>query len=209
MQKIILSLIPAIGLLLPLMAQAQGTLYVSNLGQTPTGSASIGSDAWIAQSIITGTDSSGYILNSIQLLMNTASGNPSGFNVSLYSSLSGEPYNNLGNLVGSDPSVGGIFTYTANGLTLSPSTDYFIVLTAATPVAEGAYDWSAANSFTESNQWQLNDAYFSSPDGSGWTGHARGDVFQLAINATVVPEPATLTLAGLGLACLSFWRRGQ
>ena len=72
--------------------------------------------------------------------MNTASGNPSGFNVSLYSSLSGEPYNNLGNLVGSDPSVGGIFTYTANGLTLSPSTDYFIVLTAATPVAEGAYD---------------------------------------------------------------------
>src|SRR5208282_2129273 len=115
----------------------------------------------------------------------------------------------IGNLVGSDPSAGGIFTYTANGLTLSPSTDYFIVLTAATPVAEGAYDWSAANSFTESNQWQLNDAYFSSPDGSGWTGHARGDVFQLAINATVVPEPATLTLAGLGLACLCFWRRRQ
>jgi hypothetical protein len=45
-QKIILSLVPVIGLL-PLMAQVQGTLYVSNLGQTPTGSASIGSDAWV------------------------------------------------------------------------------------------------------------------------------------------------------------------
>src|SRR5271155_4572171 len=106
--------VPAIGLLLPLVAEAQGSLYVSNLGQTPTGSAAIGSDSWIAQSIIAGTNADGYILNSIQLLMDPASGSPIGFNVSIYSSLSGEPYDNIGNLVGSDPSAGGIFTYTAS-----------------------------------------------------------------------------------------------
>ncbi len=100
------------------MAQAQGTLYVSNLSQTPTGSASIGNDARIAQSIVTGTNPGGYSLNSIQLLMDTASGSPNGFTVSIYSSLNGLPYQNLGNLVGSIPSSGGVFAYTASGLEL-------------------------------------------------------------------------------------------
>ena len=205
-----IAIVLAAELFAPPFIQAQGTLEVSNLGQTPTGSAFIGSDAWIAQEIVTGNDFGGYTLNSIQLLMNPASGSPGGFDVSIYSSIGYKPYYNLGNLVGSDPSAGGIFTYTTSGITLSPLTDYFIVLTAATLVAQGTYDWSAANSSTLGiNRWNINDVYFSSPDGSSWTGHARGDVFQMAIYATEAPEPATLALAGLGLACLNFWRRGK
>ncbi len=210
MRKIIFTLVPAIGLLLP--PKAQGMLYVSNLGQTPTGSASIGSDAWIAQEFFTGNDSSGYTLNSIQLLMNAASGNPSGFTVSLYSSSSSGngtfgDGSSLGILTGSDPRAGGIFTYTASGLTLSPYTYYFIVLTAATPVAEGAYVWSEGRYAFGSNQWEILFDYYNSANGSSWTGHARSGAFQMAIDATPVPEPATYALAGLGLAALSFWRR--
>ena len=207
--KKIIALVSVIGLLLPVMTSAQGTLYVSNLGQTSTGSAAIGSDSWIAQSIITGTNSSGYVLNSVQLLMNAASGSPSGFNVSIYSSLSGLPYNNLGTLVGSDPAAGGLFSYTASDLDLSPSTFYFVVVTAATPVAQGAYDWSAANGSPSvgNQQWTIYDFYNSSPDGSSWTGHIRLNIPQLGIYATAVPEPATVALAGLGLACLSLLRR--
>jgi hypothetical protein len=46
------------------IASAQGTLYASNLGQTSLGSLSVGSDAWIAQAFITGSDSGGYVLDS-------------------------------------------------------------------------------------------------------------------------------------------------
>jgi hypothetical protein len=215
MKKAIGIILFVVGLFATRLTPAQGTLYVSNLGQTPIGSAAIGSDSWIAQRIITGTDASGYILNSIQLLMDAASGSPGGFNVSIYSSLGGEPHNNLGSLIGSDPSAGGIFTYNASGITLLPSADssptfYFVVVTTATPVAQGAYDWSAANSFTEgSGGWCIDDGYFTSANGSSWTLIGRQDVFQLAINATAVPEPATLSLAGMSLACLSLWRHGQ
>ncbi len=208
MRKIILSLFPVFGLLLPLMGEAQDTLYVSNLGQTPTGSASIGSDAWIAQRLITGTDSNGYNLDSIQLLMDASSGSPIGFNVSIYNFSGGNPQNNLGSLTGLDPSVGGVFTYTASGITLSPSTFYFVVVTAATPIAQGAFVWSATRGFTQgSDMWAIDDGYLSSTDGSSWAFHIRQNVFQLAIDATPIPEPATYALAGLGLAALSFWRR--
>ena len=82
------------------MAQAQGTLYFSSLGQTPTGSAAIGSDSWIAQGFGTGTNTGGYILNSVQLLMDGASGGPNGFAISIYTKSGNSPQNNLGNLVG-------------------------------------------------------------------------------------------------------------
>lgn len=205
MRKIILVIVPAIGLLLLPMAQAQGSIYVSNLGQTPTGSMGVGSDSWIAQLFFTGTNSSGYVLNSVQLLMNASSGSPSGFNISIYSSLN--PTNNLGNLSGPDPSAGGVFTYMASGLTLSSSTDYYVVVTAETTVAQGAYDWSAANNITVGNNgWFIGGIYDISTDGLNWD-YSRKRGFQLAIDATPIPEPATYALAVLGLAALSFWRR--
>src|ERR1039458_4682788 len=120
MKKISIILVLIIGLMLPRFLLAQGTLYVSNLEQTPTGRGAVESDSWIAQTFITGTNSGGYALNSVQLLMDAASGSPrgspSGFAVSIYSSLSTEPASNLANLVGSDPSGGGIYTYTASDL---------------------------------------------------------------------------------------------
>ncbi len=193
----------------PSFVQAQGTLYVSNLGQASTGSASIGSDSWIAQGFyIFATDPNTYTLNSIQLLMNPASENPAGFSVSIYSnaSLGGIPQNNLGNLNGpANPSAGGLFTYAASDITLSGGFTYYVVVTAATPVAQGSFVWSAANGAGNGN-WIITDLYYSSANGSSWTGHGRQNVFQMAIYATPVPEPATYALMGLGLACLSFWR---
>jgi hypothetical protein len=189
---------------------AQGTLYVSNLAQTPTGSSAVGSDSWIAQTLITGTNPGGYMLDSVQLLMNAASGNPSGFTVSLYSySSSTGPASNLGNLSGSDPSAGGIFTYTAADLMLSPSTSYCIVVTTTTPVTEGVYVWSIGSSpyYIGSESWEIYDVNYNSTDGLSWTGHLRQRAFQMAIYAAAVPEPTTLALAALGLAALSFWRR--
>src|SRR5439155_9744805 len=103
--------------------RAQGTVYISNLGETRVGSGAVGSDFWLAQPFISGTNSTGYTLNSVQLLMNAAVGSPSGFTASIYSS-AGAPGNSLGVLAGPDPLAGGLFSYTPPGLMLSASTKY-------------------------------------------------------------------------------------
>ena len=145
MKKIIIML--ALALLTQQTIQAQGTMtYLSNVDQASAGSLAVGSDSWLAAPFRTGSNASGYLLNSIQLGMTDASGNPSGLTVMLYSMAvsSALPGHSLGTLDGSlNPVTGGIFAYTPTGnLTLSPNEYYFIVLTAGTTVANGAYDWS-------------------------------------------------------------------
>ncbi len=185
-------------------ARSQGMVYISNLGQTSTGGAAVASNSWLAILFGTGSDPGGYTLNSVQLLMNAASGNPSGFTVSLYSFDSdGGPVNNLGSLNGSDPIAGGIFTYTTSGITLSASTDYWIVLTAATSLSTGAYNWSGAKggNYNSSDGWFLSGgSYFSSNGSTSNWGNSRigPGPYQIGVYATAVPEPSIETLLGLG-----------
>jgi hypothetical protein len=213
----LIGLVLGIELLLGPAASAQGTTVISNLEQPTVGSGAVGNDSWLAQDFRTGTNSAGYALNSVQLLMGAALGSPGGFSISIYSSLvpgSGAPGVELGSLSGADPTAWGIFSYAASGLTLSPKTFYCIVVTAGIPLAQGAYEWSAADSLgiivAPGDPWEIDDAYFSSADGSSWTTHARGNIFQFAIDAAQrpVPEPSPLVLVALGLVVLLFhWRR--
>jgi hypothetical protein len=73
-------------LLVAQIVPAQGTIYLSNLGETPVGSGAIGTDSWLAQYFAKGTNSPGYTPNSVRLLMNAAVGNSSGFTAAIYSS---------------------------------------------------------------------------------------------------------------------------
>ena len=84
MNNMILGCMLAAALLSAPMAEAQGTLYVSSLGQSSIGSQPVGSDSWLAEQFQTGNNSGGYALNSIQLGMTAASGNPGAFEVLLY-----------------------------------------------------------------------------------------------------------------------------
>jgi hypothetical protein len=49
----------AVALLAPQIAQAQGTIYMSNLGQTSAGTDAVGSNSWMAVYFITGTNADG------------------------------------------------------------------------------------------------------------------------------------------------------
>jgi hypothetical protein len=209
MKNIIIGGIMVLGLFAPQITQAQGTItYLSNLGQPSTNSAAVGSDSWLAMSFATGTNAGGYALDSVQLAMADGSGTPSDFTVMLYSAIyTGVflPASSLGALNGStDPVAGGIFTYIDNSsLVLSPNTPYFIVVTAGTPVANGAYEWSRASSayYNPSGGWQapfepIGAVECKSANGSSWYGV--GIYGQFAIDATAVPEPGVLSLLAMG-----------
>jgi hypothetical protein len=202
----------AVALLASQILQAQGTMtYLSNLDQNSAGSLTAGSDSWLAAPFETGTNASGYMLNSVQLGMADASGNPRNFTVMLYSLVigGGSPGSSLDILSGSlNPVTGGIFSYTPTlNLTLHPNTFYYIVLTAGTAVANGAYDWSyvGASSYNPSGGWGGFGGVLTSSDGSSWLGGYSVNP-QYAVNATAIPEPGVLGLLGLG-ALVFLWHR--
>jgi hypothetical protein len=214
MKKIIINgvIIFAIGLLTPQFVGAQGVVYLSNLGNGIADSRYVGSNSWMAASFQTGTNAGGYVLNSIQLEMGNAYGNPSGFAVLFYSASSSlNPGSKLGTLSGSsNPATSGIYTYTDDSnIMLLPQRVYYMVLTADTPfVGAGAgvpfgYVWDRANNtsshYNPSDGWFGADGYgYSSNYGSSWDYNTLGIDFQYAINATAVPEPGVLSLIGLG-----------
>src|ERR1700734_4034068 len=196
----------AAGLSAPQITQAQGTLFVSNLGQTSIGSSSVGSNSWYAADFITGTNANGYMLDSIELGMTNAAGSPSGFTVMIYNTVifAGRsiPGIALATLSGStDPSVVNIYTYTpASSLTLSPNTGYFIVLTAGTSVANGAYEWSVTSTPSlgfNSYNWGGETSFLNSINGINWN-NTSGIYGQFAIDATAAPEPSSSWLLLLG-----------
>jgi hypothetical protein len=157
------------------IVHAQGTIYVSNLGQSPSGSYEVGSDSWYAAYFSTGPNAGGYMLGSVQLAMADGAGSPDGFTVMIYNNgadgLGAVPGSSLATLNGSaNPSAAGTYTYTADSsLVLSPNTDYFIVLTAGTAVANGAYEWSEGGNYSQEGYWLTASPAYSS-DGSDWVG---------------------------------------
>jgi hypothetical protein len=200
-----------VALLATTITKAQGATYLSNLGQPSSGSVAVGSDSWLATSFFSGNNIGGYTLDSIQLAMADASGSPSGFTIMLYSEANNPggafPGSSLGTLSGSaEPATGGLYTYTDNlNITLSPATYYFIVLTAGTGVAAGAYDWSLAGtySYNPGGGWSSGGDVRTSSNGSLWLANAGN--LQYAINATAVPEPGFLSLYSICILLLYGW----
>src|SRR5262249_13888409 len=126
-----------------------------------------------------------------------------------YSFVSGPgagPGSSLAVLSGPDPTAGGLFSYTAAGVTLAPATDYCIVLTSATPVTTGAYQGRLGGSaITASQGWDIPSFYQTSVDGSNWSVQRSG-ALQLAVFATAVPEPSAGLLALVGIAAVGLMR---
>ena len=196
------ALVAAMALVPALTAQSQGSItYLSGLTHPSGGALSVASDAWLAQGFSTGMYSAGYRLDSVELLMANASGTPGGLTVSIYDRNGFFPGDYIGNLAGpADPAVAGVFAYSNPTLALSPATGYFIVVTAAEPLASGSYQWQhVAPGFPldASGGWSISPIV-ASTDGSTWTRVGNVNFFQFAVSATPIPEPYSAALFCLG-----------
>ena len=86
MSKTIISSILAsvFALLSPETLPAHGTTYLSNLNQPSVGSLAVGSNSWVASIFVVGNNPGGYILNSVELALSNATGDPSGLKAMIY-----------------------------------------------------------------------------------------------------------------------------
>lgn len=186
------------------VARPQSQLVASNLSESTVRTKEIAQDSWVAVTFTTGTNPNGYSLDSIQLSMGESTGSPDGFNLSLYAVVPGGTIGspdfdrNLGDLSGSDPLSEGVFSYSAFGLTLAPSTSYFVVATSSTSAEIGAFQWNVPSSgaYDSIEDWTMVGARLESDNGADWS-TVRG-LLQYGVSATAIPEPSTLVLLGCG-----------
>lgn len=204
----------------PPFIQAQGTLYLSNLGEPSGGSVAVGSSgssAFVETPFTTGTDSEGYVLDSVQLLMGNASGNPTNGSIIVGILPSHGSYappsttSGFTRLTGpANPSTSGIYTYTSSGVTLLPDTVYFIYVFGTGHLAGGTYNWDFADdaNAVSSAGWaytffpgEPSSSYYFGPDGP-----VAQNPLQFSINATPIPEPSASWLFLFGSGVLIYVR---
>jgi len=181
-------ILPITGLIIASAFQlcAQGNLYLSNLGVSSPNDGPFNGEIPsslhpLSAGFITGADSAGYILDSIQVLMGNSQLGPGIFNISIYADYDGQPGLSLGSLSGSPtPYIGGTYAYTSAGIDLASSTPYWIVMTA---MNSGSYNWA----YTTSTDYESSD---------GWSDieSPSGQQLKFAVSATSVPESSAWAL---------------
>ncbi|MBN9690685.1 MAG: hypothetical protein J0M24_10630 [Verrucomicrobia bacterium] len=174
--------------------EVRAVIVYDNLSATTSAEGTVGGSIQQAQRIAPLSVS--HTLTSITLLM---SGSSTGARLALYSGDESTPSTEIGVLLspGSITSERGENIFTTPGLTLNAGVNYWVVLSADS----GGFSWA----YTDSNTG-LGEGYASNWAnnlGGGWQPFDN-EPFQMSVEATAVPEPATLVFhASLALAGLA------
>ena len=193
----------------PFGAHAQQAL-VSNLGQTDHATPSIIASTILtsaldhAQQFTTGSNSAGYLLNSVEIEFNRLdAGIP--FSVSIRTNASGSP----GTLVGTLPNpsytaftTDTVLTFSAggDGIALAANTAYFLVLDVTGDTGSNFAYWQVTTSMSEdsggASGWSIADMHRYRPNTAegAWTNNLVRSSLKIRINGSAVTLP-TVTIA--------------
>ncbi len=144
---------------------------LSNLTTGGPGTANVDSSSGESSRFVTGGNAGGYTIESVDVNITSVTnttGNASGdLTVALYTSASnGKPGTSQATLSGSSPTGAGTFTFTcpANAnCSLSPATEYHVVLTAPNTTGNGKYVWTSVDTYTAVQEPSDNGWFILSP----------------------------------------------
>ena len=181
-------------------------MLVSNIGQSSTSTESVGTTQGFnyprAQAFSTGTDSSGYVLDSVELYIGNTPDTPDDFSVAIHRASGINPGTKLFDL--SNPatfSANSVNTFTAPANTrLDSQTTYFVVVDYDSPATEGTTIGATtadAEDSTKADGWSIaNDSRLYSFDTDNvefkWIGFA-GKSIRIRVNTVVSVESIAVT----------------
>jgi hypothetical protein len=168
-----------------------------NLSNTTDSSEFVGDNTWIAAAF--STDNASYRISSAALLLSSPGSSTA--RLDLYSTSSGEPAQLLSTLTspGFFSTAPSVVIFTGSSYILSPNSMYWLVLKATS----GEFDWSWTLDNTGTGLGFLARWAASDDAGATWF-TADSEPMQFRVLAdpvnSVVPEPASFTLAALSMA---------
>lgn len=176
------------------------TVLVSNLDQPIRGASVLPTDGWAAQSFTTGGAS--YSLSSIQVLLGNLVGSPL-IVAELRAGDSSHPGAALTTFTVAGVPIGSPEPVTltpVGGVILDAVSNYWLVLGVASPA--GTFDWSYAKGNSTAGPGALGNFNYSGDSGSTWVNYGADNPFQIRVDVSPVPLPASAWLFGSGLVTL-------
>ena len=197
-----LAVLAVLATVAPEPAAAQtATTFISNTGQTDTGSNTVASSSTPrAQQFTTGSNAGGYTLSAVVVNIRAGSTDTPAFALHQSTTASGVevPGTKVVDLTGSITTAGEQSFTPASTTTLSTSTKYFVVL--STSGASGVNIQRTASDDEDSGGstgWEIaNNSVFSTTSGSAWT--SSGSSIEIVIKGTIVSgtnNPPTVATA--------------
>lgn len=192
----------AVMTLVGLAIAANANIVISNLpGNDGTQSASLSSTR--VKGMAFTTDSGLWTLDSAVLRLNTNAN--AGPLLKLHADNAGVPGAALGTFTNPGGFTTGIQNYTFTlGMAVNPSTKYWLVL--SQPNNSTPFDWKASSpAQTPTGLWTHAGSVFSTNGGTTWSSSSILTTYE--INASLVPEPASIIALSAAFAALAARRR--
>ena len=175
-----------------LVVPARAEVVLSNLTEDFDGADQVNGGSWRSVSFV--TNAQAWTLTSATLFLGSPSNTSGNLFVNVYSNATDRPGSSLGTLSGSDnPASAGQYTYTSNGISLDPSTTYWLVAGVSSGI--GYYRWLYTHSSTSTGVWSIpsTNTYARSTDAGSTWGSANNYPYLFSIEATAtapssVPE---------------------
>jgi len=183
------------------IANGFSAAMVSNTNEDTSLQISMAQGITIATRFTTDSSESAFRLDSVTILMGFGS-TTGGFRLSIYDDGAGIPGSLVGTLSGEDaPMSPGPHVYTSSSIQLAANSSYWVVADVTFP--SSTFYWWATTSTAYEGPWSLSPGY--KMEHYGWA-EIDSSTPMLSIQASAVPEPATITMLALAAAAV-FARR--